>query len=66
MQASLFAYPDGSPMLRSEFDVSLKRLLGFCGYQTSAFKGTEAAADFFFFFNVRELKLGGNDLCGSR
>ena len=31
--------PDGSPMLRSEFDVSLKRLLGFCGYQTSAFKG---------------------------
>ena len=39
MQASLFAYPDGSPMLRSEFDVSLKRLLGFCGYQTSAFKG---------------------------
>ena len=29
-------------------------------------KGTEAAADFFFFFNVRELKLGGNDLCGSR
>ena len=39
VQASLFAYPDGSPMLRSEFDVSLKRLLGFCGYQTSAFKG---------------------------
>ena len=29
VQASLFAYPDGSPMLRSEFDVSLKRLLGF-------------------------------------
>ena len=29
-------------------------------------KGTEAAADCFFFFNVRELKLGGNDLCGSR
>ena len=39
MQASLFAYPDGSPMLRSEFDVSLKRLLGFCGYRTSAFNG---------------------------
>ena len=39
VQASLFAYPDGSLVLRSEFDVSLKRLLGFCGYQTSAFKG---------------------------
>ena len=34
-----FSYPDGSPMLRHEFDVSLKRLLEFCGYQTSAFKG---------------------------
>ena len=33
VQASQFAYPDGSPMLRSEFDVSLKRLLGFCGYK---------------------------------
>ena len=39
MQTFLFAYSDCSPMLRSEFDVSLKRLLGFCGYQTSAFKG---------------------------
>ncbi|MEG7522538.1 MAG: hypothetical protein M3H12_05490, partial [Chromatiales bacterium] len=36
-QALLFAYPDGSPMLRREFDVSLKQLLVFCGYQTSAF-----------------------------
>lgn len=39
IQSSLFAYADGSPMLRSEFDVSLKRLLGFCGYETSSFKG---------------------------
>ena len=39
MQVSLFAYPDGSPILHSEFDVSLKRLLGFCGYEASAFKG---------------------------
>ena len=38
MQTSLFAYPYCSPVLSSEFDVSLKRLLGFCGYQTSAFK----------------------------
>lgn len=38
-QALLFAYPDGSPMLRREFDVSLKQLLVFCGYHTSAFKG---------------------------
>ncbi|KAK2171495.1 hypothetical protein NP493_1057g00037 [Ridgeia piscesae] len=26
-------------MLRREFDVALKQLLIFCGYQTSAFKG---------------------------
>ena len=26
-------------MLRHEFDVSLKRLLEFCSYQTNAFKG---------------------------
>lgn len=39
VRSTLFAYPDGSPMLRSEFDVSLKRLLDFCGYQTTAFKG---------------------------
>ncbi|RLJ22740.1 hypothetical protein DJ031_00315 [bacterium endosymbiont of Escarpia laminata] len=35
----LFAHPDGSPMLRREFDGSLKTLLVFCGYETSAFKG---------------------------
>ena len=38
-QALLFAYPDGSPVLRREFDVALKQLLIFCGYRTSAFKG---------------------------
>ena len=38
-QASLFAYPDGSPMMRNEFDKSLKLLLLFCGYKTSSFKG---------------------------
>ena len=39
MQAAFFAYPDGSPMLRRDFDDSLKQLLVFCGYQTSSFKG---------------------------
>ena len=39
VQGILFGYPDGSPMLRGEFDVSLKRLLSFCGYKSSAFKG---------------------------
>ena len=39
VQGILFGYPDGSPMLRGEFDVSLKRLLSFCGYQSSSFKG---------------------------
>ena len=39
VQASFFAYPDGSPMLRREFDDSLKQLLVFCGYQTASFKG---------------------------
>ena len=37
--APLFAYPDGLPMLRFEFDASLKQLLRFCGYDTNAFKG---------------------------
>ena len=37
--ALMFAYPDGSPMLRREFDVALMQLLVVCGYQTSAFKG---------------------------
>ena len=35
----LFSQPDGSPMLRNEFDVSLKRLLSCCGYQSRSFKG---------------------------
>ena len=39
LQSPFFANADGSPMLRSEFDVSLKRLLSFCGYQTTSFKG---------------------------
>ena len=32
----LFSHPDGSPTLRNEFDVSLKRLLSFYGYQSIA------------------------------
>ena len=39
VQSPFFANADGSPMLRSEFDISLKRLLSFCGYQTTSFKG---------------------------
>jgi len=35
----LFAYPDGRPMLRYEFDASLKQLLNFCGYKSTSFKG---------------------------
>ena len=35
----LFSQPDGSPILRNEFDVSLTRLLNFCGYQSRSFKG---------------------------
>ena len=35
----LFAYADGSPMLRREFDRLLKRLLEFCGLSTTVFKG---------------------------
>ena len=37
--APLFTYPDGLPSLHVEFDASLKQLLHFCGYDTSAFKG---------------------------
>ena len=29
MAGILFSHPDGSPMLRNEFDVPLKQLLGF-------------------------------------
>ena len=36
-QAILFAYADGTLMLRREFDAILKRLLEFCG--SSSFKG---------------------------
>ena len=35
---TLSTYPDGLPMLRVEFDASLKQLLHFCGYDTIAFK----------------------------
>ena len=34
----LFAYPDGRPMLRYEFE-SLKQLLNVCGYKSTSFKG---------------------------
>ena len=39
VKASLLAYPDGSSMLRRDFDDSLKQLLVICGHQTSYFKG---------------------------
>ena len=39
VQATLFAFPDGTPLLRREFDAALKQLLTFCGLQTSSFKG---------------------------
>ena len=39
VQASLLAYPDGSPMLRQDFCDSLKKLVVVCGYETSSFKG---------------------------
>ena len=32
VQAAFFAYPDGSPILRRDFDDSLKQLLAFCGH----------------------------------
>ena len=38
MQASCFAYPDGSPMLRRDIDDSLKQLLVLCGYLTQSYK----------------------------
>ena len=37
IQSLFFATADGSAMLRSEFDVSLKHLLSFCWYQTTSF-----------------------------
>ncbi|KAK2184447.1 hypothetical protein NP493_265g00018 [Ridgeia piscesae] len=38
VQATLFAYIDGSPMLRKEFDSSLRSLLAFCGLSSRVFK----------------------------
>ena len=38
MAGFLFSQPQGSPMLRNEFDVSSKRILSFCGYQSSSLK----------------------------
>ena len=37
--APLFAYADGSVMLRREFDALLKRLLLFSGFNPKVFKG---------------------------
>ncbi|MEG7522171.1 MAG: hypothetical protein M3H12_03610, partial [Chromatiales bacterium] len=39
LQGPLFAYVDGTPMLRREFDLSLKHLLEFCGLSSTVFKG---------------------------
>ena len=38
VQATLFAYIDGTPMLRREFDYSLRSLLAFCGLTSRVFK----------------------------
>ena len=38
MQASLFAYIDGSPTLRREFDSSLRSLLLLCGLTSRVLK----------------------------
>ena len=35
----LFSNIDHSPLLRSEFDAALKRLLNFCGFSSEVFKG---------------------------
>lgn len=39
VQGPLFAYVDGTPMLRREFDLCLKNLLEFCGLSSKVFKG---------------------------
>ncbi|KAK2188217.1 hypothetical protein NP493_140g04020 [Ridgeia piscesae] len=39
VQGPLFAYVDGTPMLRREFDFLLKHLLEFCGLSSQVFKG---------------------------
>ena len=38
-QAILFAYADGTLMLRREFDAILKCMLEFCGLSSKVFKG---------------------------
>ena len=35
----LFAFPDGKPFKRREFDTILKELFTFCGFNTAQFKG---------------------------
>ena len=39
IQAALFCFPDGSPIIRRYFDNYLKSLLGFCGLDSTHFKG---------------------------
>ena len=39
VQGAFFAFPDGSPLLRREFDEALKQLLTFCGLNSQQFKG---------------------------
>ena len=39
LPAPFFAYPDGTLMLRREFDVLLKRVLTFCGLSSKLYKG---------------------------
>ena len=38
VQSNLFAYIDGTPMLRRDFDSSLRSLLAFCGLSSRVFK----------------------------
>lgn len=39
LPAPFFAYPDGTLMLRREFDLLLKRVLTFCGLSSKLYKG---------------------------
>ena len=36
---TLFSFPDGTPMVRHEFDLALQSLLAFCGLDSKQFKG---------------------------
>ena len=36
---TLFSFPDGTPLLRRDFNGALKSLLAFCGFDSSHFKG---------------------------